>query len=371
MDEGVVWIGLDLGLRRTQVCAIDHSGESVHEQDCVTSLAALQDALAIFPLRRIGLIAVEAGSGVHIVRKLRGAGFPVALFEARKASRFLGVRRNKTDASDARGLADLARLGRNTVSQVHLKSLQCQELRSQLAMRHKVVRLRVAMEGMLRSRLALYGRPLGPVHSAAGLKAQMAEALAQIEAEEGVDLSKDVGPLVQLCESLRSYLRGVDRNLAKEASQHPVCSRLMDVSGVGPICALSFYSAVEEPSRFERTSDVAAYLGLTPRRYQSGKVSFTRGITKTGNKLTRTHLVNAAIALSSRGSDSELKQWATTLQERIGSPRARVAVARKLAILLLTIWKTGVPFEPFPSKQFIGRQTAEEVYTFSCIPLID
>jgi transposase len=122
----------------------------------------------------------------------------------------------------------------------------------------------------------------------------------------------------------------------------------MGVTGVGPICSLSFYSAIEDPCRFKRASDVAAYLGLVPRRHQSGEVSYTRGITKTGNTMTRTHLVNAALVFSSKGPDSDLKDWALALRERIGWQRARIALARKLAIVLLIMWRTGAEFEPRP-----------------------
>lgn len=106
----MVWVGLDVGLRRTHLCIVDREEETLHEADCETNLPALAGALSEFPAQRIGLIAVEAGSDTHIVRELQGAGFSVAMFEARKASRFLAIRRNKTDASDARGLADLARI---------------------------------------------------------------------------------------------------------------------------------------------------------------------------------------------------------------------------------------------------------------------
>jgi transposase len=124
----------------------------------------------------------------------------------------------------------------------------------------------------------------------------------------------------------------------------------MGVTGVGPICSLSFYTAIEDPSRFKRSSDVAAYLGLVPRRHQSGEVSYTRGITKTGSTMTRTHLVNSALVFASKGPDSDLKDWALGLRERIGWQRTRVALARKLAIVLLIMWRTGAEFDAHPNR---------------------
>lgn len=345
---GAVWIGLDLGEERSSVAVIDEHGQQLHEQGCGSSVAEVEDALSPFPIPRIALIGVEAGTATHLVRKLRAHGYPIAIFEARKASRFLAIRRSKTDASDARGLADLARLGKNTVSQVHLKSLEFQQLRSDLVLRHKLVQVRVTVEGSIRSRLRLYGRRLKPTVKLGGMRTNVEAELSSLLAEEGVDIGPQLRPLVELCESLRSYLKDFDRSLEKRAREHPVCARLMEIPGVGPICSLSFYSAVEDPDRFSRSADVGSYLGLVPRRRQSGDMSRSMGITKTGNKLTRYHLMAAALSLRLGKKDCALRDWDAALKERIGGGRARVAVARKLAVLMLIIWKTGVQFQPYP-----------------------
>ena len=348
MGSGTVWVGLDLGLARTNICVLDELGIPLREQPCPTILGDMEEALAPFPKPTIGMIAVEAGSDTHIVRKLLDRGYPVAIFEARKASKFLAIRRNKTDSSDARGLADLARLGRNTVSQVHLKSLECQQLRSKLIMRHKLVHLRLAAEGAVRSRLVLYGRRFKSPAAYGATREHVEKELAQLRTEEGIDLFDDLLPLVEICDGLRSYMKRLDLELAQRARDHPVCNLLMEVPGVGPITALSFYSAIEDPDRFRHASDVAAYLGLVPRRYQSGDVSRTVGITKNGSKLTRSHLVTAATVLRARAPDCALKDWALALKERVGSSRSRVALARKLAIVMLSMWKCGRHFEPYP-----------------------
>lgn len=350
MSEQQVWVGLDVGLTRTRVCVVDVHGVPLCEQECETHLAALREALAPFPMTSIALVAVEAGSGTHIVRKLRGAGFPVAMFEAHKASRFLALRRSKTDAGDARGLADLGRVGRNSVSQVYLKSRECEQLRGVLVMRARLVTMRVALENSLRSRLAVYGRPLKAVYAPNALREQVQAQLADVRVEEGVDLWADLQPLVDLCESVRSYLAKLDRDLKIRANSDQVGRLLMQVPGVGPICALSFYSAIEDPARFRAATDVAAYLGLVPRRYQSGAVSRVLGITKAGSKLTRTHLVTAATVFGTAAPDCALKRWYLALRERAGSKRARVALARKLAVILVTLWKSGRAFELDPAR---------------------
>ena len=349
MSQETVWVGLDLGRRKTTVCVVDDAGAPLHEETCDSTLDGVESALKACPRLKIGLIGVESGSDTHLVRKLRERGYPVAIFEARKASKFLALRRNKTDRSDAKGLADIARIGRNTVSQVYLKSLECQQLRSQLVMRHKLVRLRVTAEGAVRGRLALYGRPFRKPHRVGAVREQVSKQLAELHASEAIDLSSDLEALVDVCESLRSYLKHLDAELERRAKSHSVCRLLMEVPGVGPICSLSFYSAIEDPHRFHHTADVAAYLGLVPRRYQSGDVSRTLGITKNGSKLTRAHLVTATV-FRTRAPDCALKEWALGLKDRIGSQRSKVALARKLAVILLTLWKNGSHFEVYPAQ---------------------
>lgn len=344
-----MWVGLDLGSTRTRVCVIDDGGRTVHEQESETTLAGLQEALSDFSKDAIELIAVEAGSDTHIVRKLRAAGFPVAIFESRKASKFLAVRRNKTDAGDARGLADLGRLGRETVSQVYLKSPECERLRGVLIMRRRLVMMRVAADGTLRSRLRMHGCRMKTCKKPGALREQVNLLLAHLRVEEGIDLSSELAPLIDFCESLRSYLTSLTEELEQRANGDEICRLLMEVPGVGPICALSFYTAIEDPFRFRHAGNVGAYLGLVPRRYQSGGASQTRGITKTGSKLTRAHLVTAATVFANCASDCALKEWFVALRDRVGSKRARVALARKLAVVLIAMWKTRSHFEPYPA----------------------
>jgi transposase len=348
MASDTIWIGLDLGLQRTHVCVTDDQGETVQEASCKSSVEAIEALLAPYSVAQIGLIAVEAGSGMYISRKLRDRGFPVGIFEARKASKFLAIRKSKTDSGDAKGLADIARLGRNTVSQVFLKSPRIQELRSKLAMRHGLVRLRVSTEAMVRARLTLHGRTLVIPRSPFSLQQQCEAQLEQLRAEEGVDLTLELAPLIEVCEGIRRHLKRLDHELEAEAKRNPTCQLLMEVPGVGFLSALSFYTAIEDPTRFRRASDVAAYLGLVPKRYQSGEVSRVRGITKNGSKMTRTHLVTAATVMRAVAPDCALASWAGKLRERIGPKRSRVALARKLSIVLLSMWKTGSYYEPHP-----------------------
>ncbi len=164
---------------------------------------------------------------------------------------------------------------------------------------------------------------------------------------EGVELFDEIDPLLDLAMALRQHVKCSDAWLLKAAEAHPLCNRFLEIPGVGPICALSFYSAVEEPFRFGRSSDVAAYLGLTPRLHQSGKTRRSSGISKMGNTLTRTHLCQAAnCLLQAQKQPTRLREWGLELAGRIGSGKARVAVARKLAVVMLTMWKNDTRFDP-------------------------
>jgi transposase len=202
----------------------------------------------------------------------------------------------------------------------------------------------VAAENSIRALFRLNGGKLKSSWSAAVLRQNVRAELARLRKVEKVDLSDEVAPVLALCEAMRSYLEGLDERLEATAKEHPVCSRLMEIPGVGPICALSFYSAIEEPSRFRRNSDVGPYLGLVPRVRQSGQSTARLRISKMGSSMTRGHLGTAAL-LHLRYAKSDLQVWGESLALRVGKQRARTAVSRKLAVTMLAMWKSGEPYQ--------------------------
>ena len=174
----------------------------------------------------------------------------------------------------------------------------------------------------------------------------MVKQLCLIHDHEGINLRPRILPILDLCARLHADAERIESELGILAQENPVCRRFMGVPGVGAITALSFFTAIEEPSRFRRADDVAAYLGLTPRIYQSGD-TLTRGsISKMGNRLTRTHLVNAAtVLMAGTKTFSSLKDWGLRLVKKIGFHKARIAVARKLAVVLFGLWRDGTHFQ--------------------------
>lgn len=342
------WAGLDVGVTETSICVVDEFGAVRHAAACATEVAAVAERLAAFPQSKLRSVGVEAGPSAHLVRGLRMLGYPVAVFEVRQASAFLKVRRDKSDRNDANGLAELARLGGSVVRRVHVKSLACQNIRTYIAVRHKLIQQRLAIEGLLRSLVRLHGGRAPKSGRARSIGARLDGDLGHLT-RDGISVEEDVAPMIAIADALRERIKALDRRLECEARANPTCRLLMTMPGIGPLTALSFYSAVEDPARFSTADSVGVYLGLTPVLKQSGAYLRQGGISKMGNKLTRTHLVNAASSMLTKvGTDSALLTWGKALRARMGFSRARVAVARKMAVVLLGMWKAGRPFEPYP-----------------------
>lgn len=346
MSAARYWVGLDVGEDRTNLCVVDASGSLLREVDCASAPQDIIASLEGIPRDAIERMAMEAGCGTHLARKLRVLGFSVAVLETRKTKRLLEIRANKSDTNDARGIADIVRLRAGSEAEVFVKSLDTQHLRTRLRLRHGLVKHRVAAEGFIRSLLRLHGGRLGSINKNTPVRVRAEAEMERLWIEEGIDLFDEVSPLIALSEGLRAHLKAADAWLAQAVNANPTCGRFLGIPGVGPVCALSFYSAIEDPSRFPRTANVAAYLGLTPRLYQSGNARRMFGITRMGNKLTRSHLVMAAMSVLRARKPSALQEWGLAISARSGRGKARVAIARKLAIIMLSMWKSGVPFDP-------------------------
>lgn len=346
--QGRVWVGLDVGLKSTSVCVVDSEGRVVHQSSMKTHPTEIGRYLLKNYASNVAVVGLETGAmSSHLATGLRRQGYKVAVLDALQVHRVLSLRRNKTDTNDARGIAEIARTGRDYLTEVYVKSAACYEVRAQLIMRHRLVQQRLANENMIRGLLRVYGGRVEPgAKSAATYRERVVQQLLLINDHEGVNLRPRILPVLDLCERLQADAERIEAELEALAAANPVCRRFMGVPGVGAITALSFFTAIEEPSRFRRTDDVAAYLGLTPRVYQSGE-SLTHGsISKMGNRLTRTHLVNAAtVLLSATKTFSSLKDWGVRLAKKIGFNKAKVAVARKLAVILFGMWRDGTHFQ--------------------------
>lgn len=351
MKNGRYWVGLDIGDYRTSVCVLSAEDLPVLEVVVDTSGASIEEALSAIQMSEIEAVAIESGAVNGILQQLRQLPFPLMVLDAGKVSRFLAIRPNKTDCNDARGLAEIARLGKFTHLRVHLRSADCQLLRDQLVIRQQLVRQRTAVRNALRAMLRSNGSSLRQVQIGAAYRENMEAELAALVSAGAGTAAEQIRPLVDICEALTSYIVQSDKRIRQQAEEHPIAKRFLAIPGVGPICALSFYSAIEDPMRFRRAADVGAYLGMVPRTKQSGLVVQRSRITRAGNAMTRGHLVlSAGVMLSRAAKDTEIGDWGKKLVSRIGYPKARMAVARKMAVAMLSIWKSDADFVPYPTR---------------------
>lgn len=345
MARKLLWAGIDCGVETASICVIDDVGEVVHQAVCECSLALISEHLSRFPRTQLASVALESGTGTHLARGLRSSGFPIELYEARQLSKFLRVRRNKTDAGDAKGIAEAGRISASLVSRVYLKSLESQSLQSRLAIRRHLIRQRIAAANLLGRQIELYGGRLRCSPTNSRYRAAVDDELAELFPRRRDKLVRELRFLAGHVERLARHQRALDGELGRTASNHPVCNRLMQIPGVGPLCALSFYAAVDDPHRFSKASQIGSYFGLAPRVYQSGLTARNGRITKMGNKSVRSLLVNAAIGFLHYGPrDSALREWTIRLEQRRGRAPSRVALARKLAVIMVTLWKSGDEF---------------------------
>jgi transposase len=197
--------------------------------------------------------------------------------------------------------------------------------------------MRVAVSNQIRGTLKLFGIVLP--------RRRTLDKLVEQHLGGRQLLDATLRSLLSLYNALKDQIRVLDRQLRACVRQNPVCRLLMTIPGVGPLTALAFVSTVDDPNRFARSRSVGAYFGLTPRRYQSGELDTSRGISKCGDSLMRCYLFEAATTLLTRVEKwSALKAWALRLAKRSGMKKAKIAVARKLAVMMHCMWRTGEPF---------------------------
>jgi transposase len=345
-DERQVWIGIDTGEKIYSACAIDAAGVALKQARFDATMDSLYAFLEYFK-GRIALIGAEACStSFTMARKLRTEGYPVALYNTRRIHRYIQLKGAKTDANDARGIAEVTRLGEHSIPSVHLKSAQCEDLRTLIVVRQHLIDQRLACEAVIRSTLGKYGGSWESGYvSSRNVRALVMDAVSATEQRANVSIVDLIEPLVDLAERLRRAAEKIDRETRAFANSHIVCSRFLKIPGIGPLTAISFFSAIDDPYRFHRTNDVGAYFGLVPKIYRSGEAERRGGITKAGNTLTRKHLRQAADAFLRTRAPSSLKDWSVQLIARIGKRRARIALARKLSVLMLALWKNDMDYD--------------------------
>jgi len=331
------YAGLDVSLEETAICIVDGCGRIVKEARAASEPAALVAALrgVALPLERIGLEACSLTAWLHDA--LQDAGLSAICIETRQANAAMKTMPNKTDRNDARALAQIMRTG--WYRQVHVKSRQCRLWRSLLVARRTVMNEMRTIENVARAILREAGIKLG-TPSRAGFAGRVRELAGGDTLVMGL-----VDPLLTILATMLEQFSRLTKQVLDLVRQEEVCRRLMSVPGVGPITALAFRATIDRPDRFKRSRDVGAHLGLTPARYQSGETDIQGKISRCGDELARTALYEAAHSLLVRSKKwSSLRAWGMNIAKRRGMARARVAVARKLAVILHRMWSDGTAF---------------------------
>lgn len=328
---------IDVSLEASSLCVVDEKGAIFREVKVPSEPECLASALAGLPgpLLRLGLEAGPLSQWLHA--GLTELGLPVVCLETRHLAATLKAMPNKTDRNDARGMAQAVRTG--WFKSVHVKSLPAQEARALLAARQLLVRQVKDVSLSLRGLLRNFGLKLGAVGKA-GFDARVRELLAG-----SPRLLAIAEPLLAARAALLSEAATLHRRVLATAKGDEVCRRLMTAPGVGPVVALAFKSAVDDPGRFAHSRAVGAHFGLAPKRYQSGEVDRSGHITRAGDTMLRMLLFEAATVILTRTQHwSSLKAWGMKLAQRQGSKRARVGIARKLAVVLHRMWRDGSEF---------------------------
>jgi transposase len=331
------YAGIDVSLERSSVCVVDATGKIVREAKVASEPEALVVLLRQLglPLARVGLEAGPLSQWLHA--GLAEAGFEAVLLETRHVKAALSAMVVKTDRKDARGIAQLLRMG--WYRPVHRKSLSAQEVRALLVGRKllqaKLRDVELSIRGILRG----FGLKVGEV-SRGRFAARVEELAAGHEM-----LGTVIGAMLQARDGLRAEFVRLHRRMLAIVRDDAVCRRLMTAPGVGALVAVTFKTAVDDPGRFRTAEAVGAHFGLTPKRYQSGETDVTGGISKVGDAMVRTALYEAANVMLTRTSRvSALKRWAMEVAKRRGAKRAKVALARKLAGVLHRMWANAADF---------------------------
>lgn len=331
-------VGLDISLTKTSVCVLELDGTIIWQGKVDSEPGPIIAKLAAWQndIDKVGLEACPLSEWLH--GHLTDAGFTAVCVETNHAQRFLSTRPVKTDRNDARGLAEMMRIGHYRA--VHVKSFEAQMVRTALQARRQIVAALLQIQGTIRGLLRMHGLKMGTTH-----RCRFSDRVRELIAQKPA-LEIAIEPLLRSAEQLATERKEMDNMFQRAARRDDVCLRLMTIPGVGPITSLAYRATVDDPCRISSSKSVGALFGLTPRIYQSGEIDRTGRISRAGDSMMRHLLYEAAAALMSRiGKQSRLRSWGMAIARRRGFKRATVAVARKLAVIMHRIWISGSRFE--------------------------
>jgi transposase len=327
----VHYVGLDVSLKQTSICVVNQAGSVVREGVVDSDpdlIAAFVRSKAPGALR----IGLETGpTTTWLWTELKRLGLPVICIDARHAKAVLKMQINKSDRNDAAGIARIMQTG--WFKEVHVKNIDSHLIKALLVSRALLVKIKRDLENQIRGLLKNLGLIIG--RAKFNVFAVRAEELI----EDRPELEAVIKPLLAARKVIEGQIADLDRKVLKLARHDVQVRRLMTVPGIGPVTALCFKATIDDPTRFKRSRSVGAYVGLTTRRHASGEVDWSGRISKCGDAMLRMYLFEAAGVLLTRVPKwSALKAWGIRLAKRNGLRKAKVAVARKLAVILHRMW---------------------------------
>ncbi len=313
--------GLDVSMAETQICVMGRNGAVIHKAKVPSTPADIAAELAQLPTCR--RIVFETGRMAPMLyHGLRQLGLPVICVESRQAYQALKLlATHKTDHNDARGLAHLARTG--FFKPVHVKSLPAHAVRSLIIARKKLVGQRVTLENQIRGLAVVFGVRLPRALSSTFIR-------QALQASEGIPgLSAAMQGLVAARTAVLAAIVAIDGDIRRMVRASDACRRLMSIPGVGQLTALAFTAAVDDPKRFRRS-----------------RIDYSGSISKCGDRRLRTLLYEAANVMLTRYKGAlKLKEWAFAVAKRSTMRKARIALARRLAIIMHAMLRNGTEFK--------------------------
>ena len=334
------YAGIDVSLECSSVCVVDANGKIVRESKVASEPAALIDWFRSlgFDLARIGLEAGPLSQWLYAAMKQ--AGLAVELLETRHVSNAFKAMPVKSDRNDARNIAQLMRLG--WFRPVHCKSLSAQEIRAMLTARKLIQTKLLDVENSLRGILRGFGLKVGKT-----TRTSFAGRIEEL-VEDHPNLQEIGKALLRARAVLLAEFNGFEKRVRAMSRLHERARLLMSTPAVGPIVSLTYASAIDDPSRFTSSKRAGPLFGLTPKKYQSGETDYSGRISKLGDASVREALYEAAHIMLTKPIKgcAQLKSWAMRIARRASMSKAKVALARKLAVIMLRMLKDNVPFNP-------------------------
>jgi len=339
-----MWVAMDLSDKANEFCAVDEAGRKTAAGKVPNTPEGISCFFAQFDKRTDVTAVIEAGTcSPWISHIIKSFGHKLIVANPRKV-RAIWDTANKTDERDAELLARLGRVDPSLLKPIKHRSMDEQFDLSTARLRETLVQTRSKLSNCVKSTL----KSLGVILEKRIEPTYLPTRLPLLLGKEHLDL---VQPMLAAIAGINAQIKRYDEKIVGLCAKYPECVRLTTIKGVGALTAVVFRLTISDPERLVRTRDVGPYLGLIPKRDQSGEVDKRLGISKAGDKLCRTMLIRAAnYIIGSFGADSDLRRFGTRIKNKGGkapTKRAACAVARKLAVTMLAMWKSGEDYQPF------------------------